>query len=577
MQEKLIAWVEELSKVRVLDAACGSGNFLYLALKRMLDLWKEAQVFSAQHGLPTILPQEVSPAQLYGLEINAYAHELASVVVWIGYLQWLTENGMGKPTEPILRHLTNIQHRDAILDFDKEGKAIEPEWPGADFIIGNPPFLGDKKMRAELGDSYVESLRALYLGRVPGGADLVTFWFERARAQIEAGKTKRAGLLATQGIRGGANRKVLERIKESGDIFFAESDRNWILDGANVHVSMIGFDDGSESIKILDGVVVTNINSDLSSGATDLTTAIVLPENDSIAFIGTQKGGKFDISREMAEAFLKSVGNPNERPNADVVKPWVNAFDVTGRNRDMWIIDFGADMSESDAALYELPFEYVRKRVKHGRDAMVDRDNSNADWWLHQRPRPEMRGALQDLKRYIVTPRHSKYRLFLWEGSDVLPDSALVAFARDDEYFLGVLHSKPHELWARATGTQVREAESGFRYTPQVCFDPFPFPWPPGKEPQDSPLVNAIAIAARELVQKRDAWLNPPGASQKELVDRTLTKLYNARPAWLADAHRKLDEAVAAAYGWPATLTDPEILQRLLALNHERAAVSDNS
>ena len=172
LKDKLFAWVEELSKVRMLDPACGSGNFLYVALRRMLDLWKEAYVFAAAHGIPTFLPFQVTPAQLYGLETNVYAHELASVVVWIGYLQWLNDNGIGWPTEPILRKLDNIQHRDAILAHDAEGKPIEPEWPEAEFIIGNPPFLGDKKMRGELGDGYVNELRSLYDGRVPGGADL---------------------------------------------------------------------------------------------------------------------------------------------------------------------------------------------------------------------------------------------------------------------------------------------------------------------------------------------------------------------------------------------------------------------
>lgn len=157
LQDTLLNWVEELSKVRILDPACGSGNFLYLALRRMLDLWQEVRLFSAAHGLPTsFITYQVHPSQLHGLEKNVYAHELASVVVWIGYLQWLKENGIGMPTEPILRHLTNIQHRDAILDFD--GNPVEPEWPEVDFIIGNRPFLGDKKMRAELGDDYVNSL-----------------------------------------------------------------------------------------------------------------------------------------------------------------------------------------------------------------------------------------------------------------------------------------------------------------------------------------------------------------------------------------------------------------------------------
>ncbi|MGH9598412.1 MAG: type IIL restriction-modification enzyme MmeI, partial [Terracidiphilus sp.] len=169
-------------------------------------------------------------------------------------------------------------------------------------------------------------------------------------------------------------------------------------------------------------------------------------------------------------------------------------------------------------------------------------------------------------------PGVSKHRLFAWLSADILPDHAVFAIARSDDYFFGVLHSRPHEVWARAQGTQLREVESGFRYTPTSTFETFPFPWPPGNEPQDSPLVQAIAHAARELVRQRDNWLNPPDAAPEALAKLTLTNLYNKRPKWLENAHRKLDEAVFAAYGWPAALPDEELLRRLLALNQSRAA-----
>jgi hypothetical protein len=178
---------------------------------------------------------------------------------------------------------------------------------------------------------------------------------------------------------------------------------------------------------------------------------------------------------------------------------------------------------------------------------------------------------LSKLSRYIITPRVSKHRLFAWLDPTVLPDSATIAIARDDDYFFGILHSKCHELWARGTGTQLREVESGFRYTPTTTFETFPFPWPPGQEPAGDPRVVAIVAAARDLVAKRDAWLNPPGATPEQLAERTLTHLYNARPAWLQQAHAHLDAATLAAYGWPADLPDAEILARLLALNHARS------
>ncbi|MDE3202269.1 MAG: class I SAM-dependent DNA methyltransferase [Acidobacteriota bacterium] len=569
LQDTLFAWVEKLSKVRILDPACGSGNFLYVALRRMLDLWKEAYVFAAGHGLPTFLPFQVTPAQLYGIETNVYAHELASVVVWIGYLQWLNDNGIGWPTEPILRKLDTIQHRDAILTHDAEGKPIEPAWPEADFIIGNPPFLGGKRLRTELGDRCVDEVFRVYAGRVPQEADLVTYWFEKARALVGAGIVERVGLLATQSIRAGANLKVLQRIQETGGIFMAWSDRPWVLDGAAVRVSLIGFDDGSQTQRKLDGVQVRTINSNLTSEA-DITSAAALLENEHICYQGTIKVGDFDLSPEDSARMLSAPANPNGKPNSEVVVPWINASDVTGRRRNLYIIDFGTDLSQTQAALYELPYEHVLQRVKPVRDK-VARKNHRERWWIHAEARPGMRQALLGLNRFMVTPRVAKHRVFAWVETGTLPDSRLFVFARQDDCFFGVLHSRVHEVWSLATCSW-HGVGNDPSYNGVSCFETFPFPWPPGHEPKDSPLVEAIAEAARDLVAKRDAWLNPPNAGADELKKRTLTNLYNAHPAWLADAHRKLDEAVFAAYGWPSTLTDAELLERLLALNHQRAA-----
>jgi hypothetical protein len=432
LQETLFAWVEELSKVRVLDPACGSGNFLYVALRRMLDLWKEAYLFTAEHGLPTFLPHQVHPSQLFGLETNTYAHELASVVVWIGYLQWLNDNGIGWPTEPILRKLDNMQHRDAILAYDADGKPVEAAWPEADFIVGNPPFLGDKKMRGELGDEYVNALRGLYDGRVPGGADLVTFWFERAREQIASGKAKRAGLLATNSIRMVGNRPVLERILESGGIFMGWSDRAWILDGASVRVSMVGFDDGTQTERMLDAIPVAAIHADLSAEA-NVASAVVLPENHGLCFLGIMKGGPFDLTPQQADVMLSAPLNPNGRPNSDVVKRRLIGRDVVQRSQNGWLVDFG-EMAEAEAALYELPFEYVRSVVKPLRD--VNRDRlMHQNWWLHGRYRPALREALRGLRRCIVTPEVAKHRIFAWMSTDTIPDHKLHVFARDDDYF----------------------------------------------------------------------------------------------------------------------------------------------
>ncbi|MBN2100240.1 MAG: class I SAM-dependent DNA methyltransferase, partial [Dehalococcoidia bacterium] len=540
---------------------------LYVALRLLLDLEKEVGAEALALGLPRPAPS-VSPAQLHGIEVNAYAFELAQATVQIGYIQWLRENGYGSPGEPILKPLDTFLPMDAILAYDDEGKPVEPEWPEADVIIGNPPFLGGNKIRQGLGDRYVEDLFDLYKDRVPAFADLVCYWHEKARAQIEQGRAKRAGLLATQAIRGGANRKVLERVKASGDIFWAHSDRDWILDGAMVHVSMVGFDQGREIERTLNGRPVTSINADLTATA-DLTSALRLAENEGIAFVGDTKKGRFDVPKQTAMRMLLAPQNPNGRPNSDVLRPWINGLDITGRPREMWIVDFGVDMSEAEAALYGQPFEYVRKQVKPARDR-VRNPRERSHWWLHGRPAPDFRAAVRGLQRYIATPRVSKHRLFVYVDSRTLPDGQVVVFARNNDYFLGVLQSGVHELWARGTGTQLREAESGFRYSQTMTFETFPLPWPPGQEPTDDPRVQAIAEAARELVEKRDAWLNPPGAAEAELKKRTLTNLYNQRPTWLQLAHKKLDEAVLDAYGWPHDLTDEEILERLLELNLER-------
>jgi type II restriction/modification system DNA methylase subunit YeeA len=569
LRSALLGFSDELAAVRVGDFACGSGNFLYVALKELLDLEKEVSLFGALNGLPAFFPQ-VGPHQLHGIETNVYAHQLASVVVWIGYLQWLDAAGFGVPSDPILKPLTTIQHRDAILTDDEQGRPVEPEWPTVDVIIGNPPFLGGNKIRQELGDAYVDRLFRLYDGRVPAFADYVCYWFEKARAHVAAGKARRVGLLATQGIRGGANRRVLERIKQTGDIFWAQSDRDWILDGATVHVSMVGFDDGTEQARELDDQTVATINADLTA-ATDLTQAKRLPENNGICFMGPSPKAPFDIDAATAQGLLTGF-NINGRPNSDVVRPVASGIDLTNRPRGKWTIDFGL-MPLEQAVQYERPFEYVKKTVYPVR--MDGRRAKYAgNWWQYARPRYEMRDALQGRNRYIATPAVSKHRVFVWMKPEVLCNQQTLVFARDDDYFFGVLHSRPHELWARGTGTQLREAESGFRYTPTTTFETFPLPWPPGQEPAGDARAEAIAAAARTLVAQRDAWLNPPGASAADLKQRTLTNLYNQRPTWLALAHQALDAAVLAAYGWPADLGDDDLLARLLVLNQERAAQS---
>ncbi len=501
-------------------------------------------------------------------------------------------HGFSEARDPILKPLGTIECRDAILTADN----TEPDWPQANVVIGNPPFLGGKLLITNLGAGYVSQMFKTYAGRVPAEADLVCYWFEKAGRQIASGETDRAGLVATNSIRGGANRRALEAATNNLRIFDAWSDEPWVIDGAAVRVSLVCFSPpGDESVAgtRLDGKLADEIYTDLTARrdgvGVDLTKARRLGENAGVAFMGDTKGGLFDISGDQARDWLRLPANPNGRTNADVLKPWVNGMDLTRRPAGKWIIDFGLHMSEGDAALYEEPFHWVQKHVRPTWDKQRKAGRRN-QWWLHHRPRPKMWAALDGLSRYIATPTVAKHRLFVWCDSRICPDHQLIVIARDDNTTFGILHSRFHEIWSLRRGTSLEDRP---RYTPTTTFATFPFP--PGLTPDvpatqqaSNPHAAAIAQAARRLVKLRDRWLNPPEwvewvdepvpgypkrpvpRDQKTanvLKKRTLTNLYNTRPQWLADAHQTLDAAVAAAYGWPADISDDDTLRELLALN----------
>ncbi len=555
-------FLDRLRRVRVLDPACGSGNFLIVSLWALKDLEFEAIKWgSLVLERPMQVPQ-IGPEAVLGIEINAYAAELARVTIWIGEIQWMIRHGLGYRRDPILRPLNHIETRDALLDLSDPANPREAEWPAAEFIVGNPPFLGRKFLLGAVGPKYVGAIDGLFAGRIPRAADLCVYWHEKARAQIAERKTRRAGLLATQAIRGGANRRVLERIKETGAIFFARSDEEWVLAGATVHISFVGQDDGTDTQRELDGRQVAAVNADLTSGI-DLTKARRLPQNADTAFVGDQKGGPFDIPVSLLRGMILAP-NPDGRSNADVLRPWVNGEDITRRPREMWVIDFGVDAPADEAALYEAPFEYVREHVLPTRIGIRSLRRAT-HWWLHHAPAARMRERLACLPRFIATPTTSKHRIFAWIPGGSLPSIATVAIASDDDAMFGILHSSIHELWARAVSTQLREAASATRYLPQTSFETFPFPEPTPDQRE------RVGEAARRLVELRDGWLNPPGLDPADLAKRTLTNLYNQRPTWLANAHADLDAAVFAAYSWPAELSDTDMLERLLALNLGRA------
>ena len=590
-------FLNRLRAFTVLDPACGSGNFLYLALQALKDLEHRVQFEAEALGFQRAFP-EVGPANVKGIEINPYAAELARVSVWIGEIQWMRRNGFSEARDPILKPLDTIECRDAIVTPD----GTEPDWPTADVVIGNPPFLGAYRLIAHLGEDYVSRMSSIYTGRVSGAADLVCYWFEKAGRQIALGKARRAGLVATNSIRGGANRKALQVATAVRPIFEAWSDEPWVVDGAAVRVSLICFargDDPCAGGARLNGEFADEVYADLTARqagvGVDLTTVRRLQENVKVAFRGDEKGGSFDVSGDQARDWLRLPANPNSRPNADVLTPWVNGMDLTRRPAGRWIIDFGWTMSEGDAALYEEPFRWVRDRVYQKFMDKLRGQRSKPrrrHWWRHARPYPEMRRALDTVPRYIGTPRVAKYRLFVWLDARVCPDSATIAIARDDDTTFGILHSRFHELWSLRLCTWIGKGNHP-RYTPSTTFETFPFPSGlspdlPVSDYADDPRAATIGVAARRLVKLRDRWLNPPewvnwvdepvpgypkrpvprdeGAS-RALKKRTLTNLYNARPQWLADAHAALDAAVAAAYGWPADISDVDVLRELLALN----------
>ncbi len=643
-REKLAAFLKKLRAIIVLDPACGSGNFLYVSLQLLLSLEKEVITFAEQLGFS--FPLEVSVQQLKAIEINPYAFELAQVSVQIGWLQWRRDNGFDNDRSPVLQNLDGFQNEDALLvpHFHSKAKTLkeaqagehqgddalkfytEREWPKCDVIVSNPPFLGGSKLWEELGRHYQKELWKIYEGRVPGSADLCCYWFEKSRQQIEQGKCKRAGLLATQAIRGGANREVLKRIKETGDIFFAESSRDWILGGAAVDVSMIGFDDGTETEKVLDSKRVTEINANLTSSA-DTTEAKTLNSNLNVCFIGSKKAGEFEVADKIAVAWLNNP-NPHGRPNSDILRVWVNGDALIKTRRSWCIVDAGVKLPLDLMSGYERPFGWILEKVKPERDKNNESRTRN-NFWIHKRPGSDMRDAVAPLSRCLAVVRHAKHLIFSWLNPVVLPDDGIYIFARDEDWFMGLMQSRIHRVWALNRGTYLEDRP---RYTPTTCFETFPFPRPtPAQEA-------AIAAAAKELNELRERWLNPPEWTRTEylefpasvdgpwsryvdcggkrsttplspaptrqsavaatalpaqskigqaryprlvpkdadcaakLKERTLTKLYNERPGWLDLAHKKLDAAVAAAYGFPADLTDEQILERLLALNLERAA-----
>ena len=592
---RIEAFLTKLRSVIVLDPACGSGNFLYVALQLLLGLEKEALTLATQLGF-RFVPQ-VSVQQLRAIEINPYAFELAQVSVQIGFLQWRRDNGFDNDRSPVLADLAGFQNKDALLNDQfrvkpknlKEAQAeehaaivppgasqveiggmsdqselaetaktatkrgaervkvyYERAWPECTVIVGNPPFIGNKRMRGELdrmnGEGYTKSLWAIYGNRLPATSDFCCYWFEKARELIADGKCQRAGLLATTGSKQIGSRAAFERIQASGKIFFAISDRDWFDAGTAIRICMVGFGRADVAdTPTLDGKEIATINPDLSSGL-DTTGKQYLRASAKLCFMGTTKVGDFDIPHARAVEMLAGV-NPHGLPNSDVLRPFRNGSDLVQSDSHRWIVDFGVGTRMEAAALYEAPFKHVVECVKPERLKNNDKWRRN-HWWLLGRTLPDFREATASLPRYIGTARVAKHRLFVWQDSPVLPDSKVIAIAFADDFRFGVLHSRTHEVWT--TATQALHGGERPTYNPTECFETFPFPFaddlisteddpahivakfraahyhtdqsnvlredPPPTTPDEHRA--AIAAAAKELNALRARWLNPPEWTQ---------------------------------------------------------------
>lgn len=614
-EEVLTRYLERLRGVTVLDPACGSGNFLYMALRGLKDLEYRVLFEAEELGLGRRYP-ELGPEVLRGIEINPYAAELARVSIWIGELQWQLEHGFNVSRDPILKSLERIENRDALVT-PASGSSCsrEADWPEAEFIVGNPPFIGDKVLRGRMDEADLDSLRKTYSGRVPASADLVCYWFAKAGEALKAGRTRRVGLVSTNKIRKGKSNDVLRAAISGNPIFEAWDDLPWHDEkGAAVRVSVVCFartDALKGEGRRFGGEPVVEILPDLTprtgAGERDLGAAIVLPDRKGQSFNGICLAGDFDLDDAMARCWLLQP-NVSGKPNSDVLRPLWAGRDLTDGWRGRWLIDFGPNLSDEGASLYELPFARVEERVKPVR--LTNNRKSRAQrWWLEGETRPGMRAALEGKRRFLVTPETARHRWFRWLSAEQMPEHKLIVIASADDYVQGVLSSRLHLIWAERKGNWLGVGNDSV-YTAQSTFATFPFP-----EPTEAQRVEIVA-AMREIDVMRERYMKPPDwtreetlafpatvggpwhrwipdadtlkpgsvaeacyvrrvahpAMAKSVAARTLTKLYNERPAWLRNAHERLDMAVAEAYGLPVDLPDSELLAALLEMNLGQAS-----
>lgn len=630
------AFHRRLCATRVLDPACGTGNFLYVALELMKTLEGEVLETLArlgEHESMGLDRETVDPHQFLGLELNPRAAAIAELVVWIGYLQQHYRTRTGHPGEPILRTFRNInfgrrEGYNAVLTWDgyptpaiveRRGERAEiypnarqPDWPEADFIIGNPPFVSASAMKSELGGPYVDALRAAY-PEINASADFVMYWWDRAASLVTApdARTRRSGLVATNSISQPLLRRVVEKRlngRPRASVVFAIPDQPWTRPSgvaAAVRIAMTVIEAGEAEGRLLrlrtesglgtDEPTLTfettrgRINADLTVGV-DVTGARALKAAAGVGHDGVKLHGAGFLIRQDQFA---SIGIGRRAGLESFVRPYANGRDLMHRSRGLFALDFlGLDEGDVRARFPEA-YQHLLDKVRFDLDERgtprtdakgrkTGREWNNRavyrnSWWLFGEPRRELRPALEGLPRFIATVDTARHRVFQFVPSEMLLDDKSVIVASQDAAILAVLSSRIHVAWAMRAGGRLGVGNDPV-YSKSRCFDPFPFPEPRAETRR----------ALREAGEELDALRK---RVQAENPDITLTGLYNVverirlgaplldkeedvKRSGLAmivkELHAAIDRLTCEAYGWSADVGDDVVLSRLVALNAAR-------
>lgn len=659
------AFHQHLCDIRVLDPACGSGNFLYVTLEHMKRL--EGEVLNLLHdlgesqGLLELEGVTVDPHQFLGLEINPRASRIAEMVLWIGYLQWhFRTHGKVNPPEPVLRDFHNIENRDALITYDKQevitndagipqtrwdGHSYKPspitgepipdescqveqyryinpqkaEWPQADYIVGNPPFIGASTMRRALGDGYVDAVRSTWK-EVPESADFVMHWWHIAAETVRAGKALQFGFITTNSIKQTFNRRVIQAQLEAKNpltLAFAIPDHPWVdsADGAAVRIAMtVGsrFKTNSRLLQVREEKSAENaqdeievklteqqgvLSADLRVGA-NLSNALFLRANSNICTKGFEPGHSDFVITKDQRRHLEDV----KKDSSKITSLYLNGRELIAGDYSNYLIDAHGLTRDELQRLHPRIFQWLQDRVKPDRETNRDqrlRDN----WWLHRRSREDLRQMINGLNRYILTVETSKHRFFTVAPPDASPSNLLVCIAVNSLFYMGILSSRLHIMWALSSGGTLEDRP---RYNKSVCFETFPFP----------DATAELQQIIRDLGERLDAHRQH---QQEQFPELTLTGMYNVLEkiragetltdkekvihqqglvSVLREIHDDLDRAVFAAYGWddladklvglPGATTplpdkpeaqaeaEEELLKRLVELNAQRAAEEAN-